>query len=301
MVKTVLLIGARGFLGKKVLAAVLAKQKYTVKAMLRKGTLENAGNTQVVLGDMMDPDSLKAAFQGVDVVINTANGYMSGHLEVDTVGANNVVDACKACNVKRYIYCSVLTADLATMVEHFHHKKLAEDYMQEQGINYIALRPGGFIDQADDYLGDAIKSGSSFCVSMWNKNVPIGMILTQDLANLFCECIDLPKGADKSSIDVGLSRPIAMVEVASICSEKLSRTIRCFAVPKLLRYSVIYTIGWYSQFWADMMIMFNYFDSGTYVNSVEAQTKWFGVPPTPEAVLNKWIDKLLAEKDQSTQ
>jgi len=51
----------------------------------------------------------------------------------------------------RYIYCSVLTAEKASDVEHFHHKKLAEDYMIEQGVPFIALRPGTFLDCIPGY------------------------------------------------------------------------------------------------------------------------------------------------------
>jgi uncharacterized protein YbjT (DUF2867 family) len=50
---------------------------------------------------MMDPESLKIACKGVDVVINTAHGYGQGHSNVDTVGANNVADAVKAAGVQR--------------------------------------------------------------------------------------------------------------------------------------------------------------------------------------------------------
>ena len=109
--KTILLLGARGFLGSQVLQAVLAKntskdnRKYLVKALVRPGSnvqkLEARDGVEVVGGDMMDPESLKKACEGVDVVINTANGYMQGHPEVDTVGANNVADAVKAAGVPR--------------------------------------------------------------------------------------------------------------------------------------------------------------------------------------------------------
>lgn len=104
--KTVLLIGARGFVGSQVLDAVLSKKQYTVRALIRPGsnaaTVEAKGdNVQVVPGDMMDAESLRQACDGVDVVVNTANGYAQGHPEIDTVGANNVVDAVKEAGVKR--------------------------------------------------------------------------------------------------------------------------------------------------------------------------------------------------------
>lgn len=102
--KTVLIVGARGFLGSQILDAVLAQNKYTVSALIRPGSdatkIETKGVT-VARGDMLDAESLETACQGVDVVINSANGYMSGHPEIDTEGAANVVDAVKAAGVKR--------------------------------------------------------------------------------------------------------------------------------------------------------------------------------------------------------
>ena len=98
----------------------------------------------VVRGNMMKLDTLQSAFFGVDVLINTANGYSQKKPEVDTIGANNVADAVKACSVGRYVYCSVLTADKAKEVSHFHDKFLHEECCKSIGITYIALRPGAF-------------------------------------------------------------------------------------------------------------------------------------------------------------
>ena len=116
--ETVLLIGARGYLGSQVLDAVLSEGKYNVQALIREGSdaskIETKGVT-IVRGDMMDKESLKKAIGGdsnggVDVVINTANGYGSGHPEIDVEGANNIVDAIVEANnksgkhkVRRYI------------------------------------------------------------------------------------------------------------------------------------------------------------------------------------------------------
>lgn len=298
----VLLIGSRGFLGSKVLDAVVKKNKYIVKAMVRGGkALSSHPDIPTVAGDMMDPESLKEAFENIDVVVSTANGYMSGHMEVDKEGSNNVIDACKAAGIKRYVFCSVLTADLAEEVEHFHVKKLAEDYMKEKEIPFVALRPGAFLDQAQDYLGDGIKRGDSFAVSVWNKTIPIGMIYTPDLAQAFADAIDLPKEANGCSIDLGWSRPIAMEEVVSIASAKLDKQMSCYTFPKFLRSSFIYTIGYLMPMTGELFRMFNYFDTGVYVNNTDLQEKFFGKPPTPEDAIHRYVDKLLAEKEEKEQ
>jgi uncharacterized protein YbjT (DUF2867 family) len=293
--KSVLIIGARGSLGGKVLDAVLATKKYDVKALIRKGSnaskVEEMGVT-VVRGDMMDAPSLEEAFQAIDIVINTANGYGQGHPEVDTEGANNVADAVKKCNVKRYIYCSVLTAEKAPDVEHFYNKFLSEEYCRELCIPFIALRPGGFIDQADDYLGDGLKRGDSFAICPWNKTVEIGMIYTPDLAQYFVDVIDAPEDANGKCIAVGWTRTISYNEVADIVSAKVGRKISVYSVPKLVRSGFIYSCGLFMKGTGEMMQMFNYFDTGSYVNDAADQKKYLGDLPTPEDAIGRYIDSL---------
>jgi uncharacterized protein YbjT (DUF2867 family) len=191
----------------------------------------------------------------------------------------------------------VLTAEKAASVEHFWNKKLHEDYMESQGIPFIAIRPGGFLDQVTDYLGDGIKRGDSFTLSMWDKTVPIGFIYTPDLAKYFADAIALPESANGSKIDVGWSRPVSFEEVVGITANKLSRNIRCIAVPWFLRMSVMHTVGYFNPLVKEMVMMLNYFGEGLYVNDCELQEKYFGKPPTPDEVIGRYVETLLAEKE----
>jgi uncharacterized protein YbjT (DUF2867 family) len=332
--ESILLIGARGFLGSKVLNALLAtyKDKYTIQVLIREGSnasaLEAKPNVQVVRGDMMDLPSLKKAFSdtSIAVIINTANGYGSGNPEVDTEGAENVVNAMVdvAPHVRRYVYCSVLTCDKSQDVEHFWNKKLGEDYAKSRNLNMIALRPGAFLDQADDYLGAAIQKkvngeSGAFCISMWNKTVPIAMIYTPDLAQCFATAVDVEANDETKqiSIDVGWTTPASYQHIVDIVNAKLETAmtttkdpptdgtptptptpftpLSCYALPYWLRMGVIYTVGYMSGFWAEIMRMFNFFDTGVYVNTVELQTKYLGAPPTPEDAIGRYVDKILAD------
>jgi uncharacterized protein YbjT (DUF2867 family) len=202
--------------------------------------------------------------------------------------------------VKRLVYCSILAAEKAGPgVEHFHHKAVAEDYMRQQGVPFIALRPGAFLDQADDFIGTGVvQRGDSYTFSIWDKNVPIGMILTSDLAQLFADAIDLPKDANGKCVDVGWTRPMAMQEIVSIVSTKLDRSVSCYTVPWLLRVAVMYTLGWVKPLIYDTFCMCNWFSQGLYVNDTAQQRQYFGEPPTPEEAIGRYVDKLLKEKKE---
>jgi uncharacterized protein YbjT (DUF2867 family) len=241
---------------------------------------------------MMDKASLVNAFKGVDIVINTANGYGVGKPEVDTEGANNVADAVKSEGVKRYIYCSILTCEKADAVSHFNDKWLHEEYCREIDIPFIALRPGAFIDQANDYLGDGIKAGYSFAVCPWDKTVPIGMIFTPDLAKYFVDAIELPSDANGKGIMVGLTRPINYTELVKIVSDKIGRELSVYSVPRFVRNGFLYTAGHCMKQTGEVIQMCNYFDTGLYVNETDDQKKYFGEPPTPEEAIGRYVETL---------
>ena len=171
------------------------------------------------------------------------------------------------------------------------------------GINFVALRPGAFLDQTpdSDYLGDSVIKNQSFTVSVWDKTVPIGMIYTKDLANYFAQAIEIEAKDDESkylSIDLGWTKPVTYEEVVSIINTKLNRNMSCYAVPNWLRLTLIYTVGTVSKFWKEMFQMFTWFGQGDYVNTVELQTKYLGggPPPTPEDAIGRWLDEKILKK-----
>jgi NAD(P)-dependent dehydrogenase (short-subunit alcohol dehydrogenase family) len=100
--RPVLVVGGTGMLGGQVVTELLARGKQ-VRALVRVGSatapLEAAG-AAVARGDMMDPDSLIRAMDGVESVITTAAGYTRHRKgdtpETDTVGNANLVDAASA-------------------------------------------------------------------------------------------------------------------------------------------------------------------------------------------------------------
>ena len=195
-----------------------------------------------------------------------------------------------------YIYCSVQQAEKAQEVEHFWDKKLHEDYISSQGVPFISLRPGAFLDQATDYLGDGLKRGDSFALSMWNKTVPLGMIYTKDLAVYFAAAIELPKEAEGECLSVGWTRPVSYEEVVSIAAAKADREMSCYTLPYFLRVTIIYTVGLFSPLVREIVHMFNWFDTGLYVNIPEEHKRYFGEPPTPEDAIGRYVDKVLKEK-----
>jgi len=92
--RKILVVGATGFLGAKILRELESSGSMALRAMSRRGAPANTlSTTEWVRGDMMDPASLDKALSGIDVVVTSANGYMKETIEADYLGNKNLIEA----------------------------------------------------------------------------------------------------------------------------------------------------------------------------------------------------------------
>jgi predicted dehydrogenase/nucleoside-diphosphate-sugar epimerase len=109
----VLVTGAAGFLGRRVVHA-LANKGMQVRVLVRDAA--RAGvfppNTQVVVGDLGDPRAVDHAITGTPLVFHVGAAMRGGPREFEagtTWGTRNVVDSCVRRHVKRLVYVSSLS------------------------------------------------------------------------------------------------------------------------------------------------------------------------------------------------
>ncbi len=114
----ILVTGATGHIG-NVLVRKLLEQGKKVRALIWRGedTSPLRGlDVESVEGDVLDPESLKAAFRGVDEVYHLAGiiSIMPGQnpfvWRVNVEGTRNVLEAARRNNIRRLIYTSSIHA-----------------------------------------------------------------------------------------------------------------------------------------------------------------------------------------------
>lgn len=107
----ILVTGGGGFLGKAIIEQLHARG-LKVRSFSRSDYLElRRFGTEHFRGDLANPDTLKKAIDGCDIVFHTAAlagvwGPYSAYHKANVVGTQNVIDACRAAGVKRLIYTS---------------------------------------------------------------------------------------------------------------------------------------------------------------------------------------------------
>lgn len=117
----VLVVGGAGFIG-SYLAEQLVAKGYKVIALVRKNSdvkfLKSLG-VELRIGDLLDLDSLKIAFSGMDTVFCLVNVKPAGKSRQEYLkelhllhndGTKNLLEACKVNKIKRLIYLSSVAA-----------------------------------------------------------------------------------------------------------------------------------------------------------------------------------------------
>ena len=133
----VLVTGGTGFTGSHVLPLLL-KNGYEVRCLYRPGSDRSAllraqPTMEWALGDLSDPQSLSAAMQGMDALINIASlGF--GH-------ADSILRAAQDAGIQRAIFISTTAIFTQLNARSKKVRLAAEKAIQSSGLRYTILRP----------------------------------------------------------------------------------------------------------------------------------------------------------------
>jgi len=287
--KRVLVVGATGFLGAKIVANLLRDPNVLVRAMSRRDEPATATpGAEWVRGDMMDLASLDRALQGVDVVVSSANGYMKESIEIDFAGNRNLVEAAARAKVERFVFLSIVACEQAADVPHFHAKKVAEDLIKTAGVPYVFVRAPAFLDQSADYIANAVKGGKFYAVG--DKSTRWSYVLTDDLAANLATAAAYPGDEiTGQTIDIGWrDGPKSQQEIADTIGQLLGRRVKIWTVPWAVFRILARPVRLVSELGYDLMQMFLFFRHGVFVADTALQEHFFGPAPSSSDALARW-------------
>lgn len=138
--------GATGHLGQLTIHALLGRgiAPQDIVALVRdpqKAEALAALGVQVRRADYTQPDTLRAALEGVDKVLLVSSSDLN-----DRVGQHrNVIEAAKQAGVKLLAYTSFLRADTSKLSLTADHKP-TEEAIRASGIPFVFLRNGWYLE-----------------------------------------------------------------------------------------------------------------------------------------------------------
>jgi uncharacterized protein YbjT (DUF2867 family) len=116
----VLVLGASGFIGRRLVPALL-EAGVAVRGMVRKEGTELPAGCEKAVGDLLREASLPAALAGIDTVyylVHAMGAGQRGFAERDRRAAGHFVGAAVAAGVRRVIYLGALGDERARLSEH---------------------------------------------------------------------------------------------------------------------------------------------------------------------------------------
>jgi len=151
--------GATGQLGRLVIQELLrsvpaAQIVAAVRTPAKAQDLAAVG-VQVRQADYTQPDTLRAAFAGVDKLLLISSS------EVGQRAAQHraVIDAAKAADVKLIAYTSILRADISALGLAAEHKE-TEAALQASGVPFVLLRNGWYTENYVGVVPTAVQYGA---------------------------------------------------------------------------------------------------------------------------------------------
>lgn len=148
----ILVAGANGTTGKKIVHLLKESQYFNPIAMVRKEDeipYFKSKDIDTVLGDL--EEDISHAFKNtVDKVLFAAGSGGKNVIGVDQEGAKRMIDASKKNNVRKFVMLSSMGADEPSKAEdlqdYLEAKHNADEYLKESGLNYAIVRPGSLTD-----------------------------------------------------------------------------------------------------------------------------------------------------------
>ncbi|MGV7030652.1 SDR family oxidoreductase [Methylobacterium symbioticum] len=218
---TILVTGATGRVGRNVVEQ-LTQRGARVRVLTRNPTkVDFGGGVEVMKGDLLDIDALRAAFSGVSTLflLNAVTGD-------EFTQAIVTLNVAREAGVDRVVYLSVFDADRAVNVPHFAVKFGAERMLEQMRFGATILRPSYFIDN-EVMIKDVIVNHGVYPMPIGSKGV--AMVDARDIAEVAAiELIRRDQASSTLPIDtINLVGPDTLTgsDAAAIWTDLLDRPV----------------------------------------------------------------------------
>ena len=208
--RPIAVVGATGLQGGATIRALLGANA-PVRALARRTDSDAARalselGADVVAADLDDPESLRAAFTGVDGVFAMTTpllrpGYEL-RVDLEVTHGHAIADAAAAASVPHVVYSSVGGAERHTGIPHFDSKRDIEEYLVAQGLSTTFVRPVFFMDNFAHFAPPTMEDGTLVVRLPLPPRIPLQMITADDIGAVAAAAALDPDRVTGGSIEI---------------------------------------------------------------------------------------------------
>ena len=274
----VLVLGANGFIGSRV-AAALSAAGYQVRAGARdtRTASRRAPHFEWVKADFFNltrVDDWQGLLTGVDAVVNCVGVLQDGGKDSNRIahidGPRALIAACEGAGVSRLIHVSAVGADEGAGTLYASSKAETEAMVSASGLDWVILRPSLVVDRAAFGGTGFIRALSAMPVVMpvVGGEQVFKPVALADLAQAVVKLVS-DRSITRETLDITGPETVTMVETLSLYRGWLGfeaapvvRVPRWMAAPVIVVGDVLGRLGWPSPLRSTAMKQLDYGAAG---------------------------------------
>lgn len=262
MSERVLVLGANGFIGSHV-AAALSGAGWAVRAGARRiiEPARRAPTFDWVVADfakLTTPQAWAPLLVGMDAVVNCVgvlqNGAGDSTQAAHIDGPHALIEACEAAGVRRLVHISAVGADDGAGTDYARTKAETERMIETSGLDWLILRPSLVVDRAAFGGTGLIRALAAFPLfsPVVGGDQIFRPISLSDLSAAIVAALK-PGAPSRQTLDMPGPEPVTMVETVRLYRGWMSlkpapviRVPRIVAAPALIIGDLLGRLGWSS-------------------------------------------------------
>ncbi|KZR69613.1 MULTISPECIES: NmrA family NAD(P)-binding protein [Prochlorococcus] len=232
----VLVVGGTGTLGRQIARRAI-DAGHQVRCMVRKprkGAFLQEWGCELTCGDLLDPETIDYALDGIDAVIDAATSRPDDSASVYTTdwdGKLNLLRACEKAGVKRYVFLSLLAAEKHPNVPLMDIKFCTERLLADSSFDYTILQGVAFMQGLIGQIAIPVLENQT----VWVSETPtaVAYMNTQDVARFAVAALERPETIRRSFPVVG-PKAWTSEEIVQFCEKSSSKTAKVIRVSPFL-------------------------------------------------------------------
>jgi len=237
--RMILLAGGTGYIGGLLLPR-LRERNASVRCLARSPEklqhLEDTG-VEVVEGDVLEPDTLPPAMEGMDTAYYLIHSMGSGgdFHERDLAGARHFANAAEEAGINRIIYLGGLAREEdGELSEHLKSRQEVGRALASTDVPVTELRASIIIGSGSasfEIIRDLVEKLPLMITPKWveSKCEPIAV---EDVITYLERCLDTPETVGEE-LEIGGGEVYTYAEMMQVVADEMGRTVRMIVVPVL--------------------------------------------------------------------
>jgi len=308
----ILVTGAAGKTGRAVIRALAAKGQ-RVRALVhrdaQRNPVESLGAQEVIVGDMHEESTLRAAAQGARAVYHVCPNIHPDELLIGRVA----IAAARAVGVERFVFHSVLHPQIQAMPHHWN-KLHVEEALLESQMSYTILRPSNYMQNVlagllpSDYRQNVlagwrmiVESGVYMVPYSVKSGTRTNMVDLEDVAHAASVVLTEP-GHLGATYELAGPDILTQTEIAQIFGKHLKRQVRVeeLSVEAWMRNAKVVGMGDYQI--ETLAKMFQYYDRYDFLgNSLTLSSLIGRAPKSFDAFIERKIRESVGSHSPQTE